>query len=71
MIEHLAPFRRGAGHARELPVDGVEHHEDEARKHTPPKFAAPEQKEGQQAQDGADEVTKLGARPVLAAQRVR
>src|SRR6185503_19364309 len=29
MIEHIAPFGRGAGHARELPVDGVEHHEDE------------------------------------------
>ena len=60
VVEHLAPFRRGAGHARELPVDRVEHHEDEARQHAPPIFAPPEEEEGEDAQDRADQGDEIG-----------
>ena len=61
VVEHIAPFRRGAGAARELPVDGVEHHEDEARQHAEPVFAAPEQDEGEQAQHRSDQRDRCSA----------
>ena len=60
MVEHLAPFRRGAGHPGKLPIDRVEHHEDEARQHAQPIVAAPEQEEGENAKDAADQRHEVG-----------
>jgi hypothetical protein len=54
VVEHLAPFRRRPGASRELPVDGVEHHEDEAGEDAEPIGAVPEEEEGEHAQKGAD-----------------
>src|SRR5690348_8278813 len=63
VVEHLAPFRRRTRHARELPVDRVEHHEHKARQDAPPIFALPEEIESKDAEDRSDERDEIWSEP--------
>ena len=65
VVEDIAPPGRGAGAARELPVDGVEHHEGEAGQHARPIMAVPEQVECEHAEDRADHRHHVGRQPRL------
>ncbi len=65
VIEDIAPFRRGQGHARELAVDRVEERHQPGGDEPGREHALGEEPQGEQHEDEADEGDAVGADATL------